>query len=176
MYKIEECFRILQKYSLVQWKGDQQSYAMHKLVHACGYNRLTWNKQDNFSQATFELVVEAVKNCGTAPRDGLRLVTHVMAKFAALARAYGRLSPATESLIDKLESVRGFVRLWTMAGRACDSGVCIQREEQTAGRRTSLHHFSNEQPVVFARKARPAGRGSEDKEVGAREDEADPLR
>jgi hypothetical protein len=40
IYLLERCFEILQRYSFVQWKEDQQSYAMHKLVHAWGYDRL----------------------------------------------------------------------------------------------------------------------------------------
>ncbi|RMD42381.1 hypothetical protein DV735_g2730, partial [Chaetothyriales sp. CBS 134920] len=33
-YKLERCFKDLERYSLVQRKDDQQSYTMHKLVHA----------------------------------------------------------------------------------------------------------------------------------------------
>jgi hypothetical protein len=34
LYRIEDCFRVLQKYSLVKRNIDQQSYAMYMLVHA----------------------------------------------------------------------------------------------------------------------------------------------
>ncbi len=34
VYELELAFETLQSYSLVQWKADQESYAMHKLVHA----------------------------------------------------------------------------------------------------------------------------------------------
>jgi hypothetical protein len=49
MYKIEECFAVLQKYSLLQWKTEQQGYAMHKLVHAWGYDRLAAEEQGKYS-------------------------------------------------------------------------------------------------------------------------------
>jgi hypothetical protein len=88
-YKLEECFEMLQRYSFVQWKEDQHSYAMHKLVHAWGYDRLTENEQVEFSRATFKLVVEAIDGCRNTPEDKLRLIPHVMANFTTLAGARG---------------------------------------------------------------------------------------
>lgn len=96
MYKIEECFAVLQKYLLVQWKAEQQDYAMHKLVHAWGHDRLAAEQQSKSSQAVFGLVVEAIDGCDRAPDDKLRLVPHAMGTFAALTRASDRV---TRSLI-----------------------------------------------------------------------------
>jgi len=39
-YAIEEAFEVLQTYSLVQWRDEQAGYAMHKLVHVWGQDRL----------------------------------------------------------------------------------------------------------------------------------------
>jgi len=36
VHTIESAFKVLQTYSLVQWKQEQESYSMHKLVHAVG--------------------------------------------------------------------------------------------------------------------------------------------
>ena len=69
----------------MQWKEDQQSYAMHKLVHAWGYDRLNEDEQIKFSRATFEFDVEAIKGCRNMPEDKLKLVPHVMANFKTLA-------------------------------------------------------------------------------------------
>jgi tetratricopeptide (TPR) repeat protein len=85
IYLMEQCFQVLQKYSFVQWKAGQCSYAMHKLVHAWGYDRLTRDEQDKFSVATLTLILEAVNGCGNAPADKLRLVPHIMAHFATIA-------------------------------------------------------------------------------------------
>lgn len=104
VYKIEKCFRVLQKYWLVQWKADQQSYVMHKLVHAWGCDRLAEEDQRKFSHATFRLVVEAVEGCSSVPKDKLRVVPHVIASFAGLAM--GRI---TEEVINKLERVGVFI-------------------------------------------------------------------
>jgi hypothetical protein len=56
MYWIEECFRVLQTYSLVQWKEDQDSYSMHKLVHAWGYERLGVEEQHDYSMVGLQLL------------------------------------------------------------------------------------------------------------------------
>ncbi|OSS43297.1 hypothetical protein B5807_12047 [Epicoccum nigrum] len=110
VYKIEECFAVLQKYSLVQWKAEQQGYAMHKLVHAWGHDRLTAEEQSTYSQAAFGLVVEAIEGCSQAPDDKLRLVPHVMGSFAALSGATDTENEISEDVIDEMEGVGGFVR------------------------------------------------------------------
>jgi tetratricopeptide (TPR) repeat protein len=112
VYKIEECFAALQKYSLVQWKADQKSYAIHKLVHAWGCDRLTAEEQSKYSQAAFELVieaVEAVEGYSRGPEDKLRLVPHVMGSFQALTDVGNRSNQVTEALVNELESVGEFV-------------------------------------------------------------------
>jgi hypothetical protein len=69
-YRMEECFMILQKYSFVQWKADQHSYVLHKLVHAWGYDRLPGDEQYRFSVATFMLVIEAMNGREMRQRTG----------------------------------------------------------------------------------------------------------
>ncbi|EUC26825.1 hypothetical protein COCCADRAFT_113294, partial [Bipolaris zeicola 26-R-13] len=108
MYKIEECFAVLQKYSLVWWKAEQQGYAMHKLVHAWGYDRLGAEEQGWYSQAAFGLVVEAIERCSRAPEDKLRLVPHVMGSFIALTRTHDKTNGITEDVIDEIVGVGGF--------------------------------------------------------------------
>jgi tetratricopeptide (TPR) repeat protein len=115
VYKIEECFAVLQKYSLVQWKADQQSYAMHKLVHAWGYDRLGVEEQGKYSRAVFRLVVEAVKAVGAvggysrAPKDKLRLVPHVIGSFEALTSVGNKSNKVTKDTVDEMEDVGEFV-------------------------------------------------------------------
>ncbi|KAL1641603.1 hypothetical protein SLS61_010027 [Didymella pomorum] len=109
VYKIEECFAVLQKYSLVQWKAEQRGYAMHKLVHAWGYDRLTAEEQSTYGRAAFGLVVEATEGCGRAPDDRLRLVPHVMGSFAALTGATNRVDGVPKDMVDKMVGVEQFV-------------------------------------------------------------------
>jgi tetratricopeptide (TPR) repeat protein len=109
VYKMEKYFAVLQMYSLVQWKTEQQGYAMHKLVHAWGYDRLAAEEQGKYSQAAFGLVVEAIEGCSRVPEDKLRLVPHVMGSFAALTGVHDKMDRATEDVIDKVAGVGGFM-------------------------------------------------------------------
>jgi tetratricopeptide (TPR) repeat protein len=110
--KIEECFRLLQQYSLVQWKADLQSYAIHKVVHAWGYDRLTRDDQRELSWATFGLVVDAVKavqSSMTGPEDKLRLVPHVTANVATLGGGRGTWTELTKPILNKVEGLGLFL-------------------------------------------------------------------
>ncbi|KAF2804628.1 TPR-like protein [Mytilinidion resinicola] len=102
IYKLEGCFEMLQRYSFVQWKEDQQSYAMHKLVHAWGYDRLTEDEQHRFSVTTFKLVVKAINGCGNTPEEKLRLVPHVMANFAMLGGTGRAWDQAADGTLNEL--------------------------------------------------------------------------
>jgi tetratricopeptide (TPR) repeat protein len=130
-YKVEDSFEILERFSFLQWKKDQQSYAMHKLVHAWGYDRLTKDKQDQFSRTTFKLVVEAIKGCRNTPEDKLRLVPHVMANFATLAGASGTSDQAAGSILDELLRVGAFI---TDIGRLAE-GCAIEKHVWSERRR-----------------------------------------
>jgi Tetratricopeptide repeat len=101
-------FQILKDYSLVQWKDEQQSYAMHKLVHAWGYDRLAEDEKVGFTEVTFQLVVKAVDNCGGIPRDKLRLVQHIMANFSLLVDV-GSSRQSAVSAVDELERIGRFL-------------------------------------------------------------------
>ena len=120
VYKLEGCFEMLQRYSFVQWKEDQQSYAMHKLVHAWGYDRLPEDEQQELSRATFQLIVAAIDGCGNAPEDKLRLVPHVMANFTTLAGGSGTSDPSVEGTLDELVRVGIFM---TDIGRLAEGHV-----------------------------------------------------
>jgi hypothetical protein len=92
---------------------DQQSYAMHKLVHAWGYDRREVDKQRMLSLATLGLVVEAIEECGKTPQDKLRLVPHVMANISTLVDASHGLDHHTKDTIDRLEWIGEFISgLW----------------------------------------------------------------
>jgi tetratricopeptide (TPR) repeat protein len=108
-YKLEKCFETLQRYSLVQWKEDQRSYTMHKLVHAWGYDRLREAEQHKFSVTTFKLVMEAINCCGNTPEEKLRLVPHVMANFGMLVDSRGAWDQAAEGTLNELQGIGVFV-------------------------------------------------------------------
>ncbi|KAH7122357.1 hypothetical protein B0J11DRAFT_581064 [Dendryphion nanum] len=101
-YKIEECFRTLQTYSLVQWKEDQASYSMHKLVHAWGYERLEADQQRDFSAAGLQVVREAMSSCREEPQAKLRLVPHAMANFSMIVKQ-DWLGDGVKTVLSQLE-------------------------------------------------------------------------
>jgi tetratricopeptide (TPR) repeat protein len=107
-YKIEECFRVLQTYSLVQRKENQASYSMHKLVHAWGYERLESDQQREYSIAGLQLVQEAMTGCGKGPQAKLRLVSHIMANFSIIAKQ-GWPEDGAKTVLNQLGWSAGFV-------------------------------------------------------------------
>ena len=86
LYALESAFETLQTYSLVQWKADQNSYSMHKLVHAWGHDRLDMAEQSRLSFGALQLLVEHLSVVRVDPSSKLRLRPHLMASFG-LSRA-----------------------------------------------------------------------------------------
>ncbi|KAF2234939.1 TPR-like protein [Viridothelium virens] len=109
IYKIEDCFRILEKYSFLQWKKDQASFAMHKLVHAWGFDRLEESKQSSFSITVLKLMAAAITGCSSWPDDKLRLVPHVMANFYTVAQPGYISNRIGEEIVDDIESLALFL-------------------------------------------------------------------
>ncbi|KAJ4286494.1 hypothetical protein N0V90_013194 [Kalmusia sp. IMI 367209] len=109
IHQMEECFEMLERYSFIQWKRDQQSYAMHKLVHTWGHDRLSQKEQGKVGAAAFELVVAAVRACGKAPADRLRLVPHVMTSFSLFVGASGIYHWPTDGILEELGRVGRFL-------------------------------------------------------------------
>ncbi|KAI9770550.1 MAG: hypothetical protein M1840_003140 [Geoglossum simile] len=101
IYKLEKYFEVLEMYSFVEWKGDQNSYSMHKLVHAWGYDRLQEEEQESLSLGALQLVHEAASNRNAELHDKLRLVPHLIANFNIVVKSISRLESVKQAL-DKL--------------------------------------------------------------------------
>ena len=104
---LEKSLEILQLYSFVQWRGDQGSYSMHKLVHAWAFDRLTQDEQQDLSVAGLQLLCEAIRVCKPQPQDKSRLVPHLMANFETVAKCVN--SSAKEAVLDPLGTVAAFI-------------------------------------------------------------------
>jgi tetratricopeptide (TPR) repeat protein len=131
MYWIEECFGVLQTYSLVQWKEDQDSYSIHKLVHAWGYERLGVEEQHDYSVAGLQLLEEAISRCGKKPQAKLRLVSHILANFAIVAMQSYASDSHAEIISNQLSRTGDFFKAigrWTEAS-AVQAFVFRQRNE-----------------------------------------------
>ena len=59
LYQLESAMEVLQRYAFVQWRLNQQSYSMHKLVHAWRQDRLDTNTQWRYSVVALELLADA---------------------------------------------------------------------------------------------------------------------
>jgi hypothetical protein len=85
--QVEECFRILARYSLVQWQGKQAGYGTHRLFHTWGYDRLSTVEREVFTMASIDLICNAITRCDAARQEKLRLAPHVVTSFRAVSYA-----------------------------------------------------------------------------------------
>ncbi len=120
LYIIEACMRMLQEYSLIQWRQDQQSYTMHKLVHAWGSDRLSTEEQRQFSRAALQLLAGAVSVRQADLEYRTRLVLQVSTNFAAVSKAYIAIDASDSCVLDLLWELSGFLqamgRYWEAQG------------------------------------------------------------
>jgi tetratricopeptide (TPR) repeat protein len=109
MYMIRQAFRVLESFSLVQWKKDQSSYAMHKLVHAWAYERLDRKRQESFCEAALELLATAVRNWPPDPLYKARLIPHLMANFSTVSNVYRKMDSDNRSVLNLLDGIWNFL-------------------------------------------------------------------
>ena len=118
VYELESAFETLQSYSLIQWKADQKSYAMHKLVHAWGQDRLEADGQRQLSSLALELMADATAKDQIDPSHQLRLVQHVMASFGMfypLHESLDKLAMDRLTMIDRMERFLFRIGRWSEA-------------------------------------------------------------
>ena len=94
-YTVERAFRVLQTYSLIQWRDDPGGYAMHKLVHA-------WGQDRDLSLIILELLIDIIPSVTGNPIFGMRLVPHVMANFTFVSSIN---APSTSIHYESLDSM-----------------------------------------------------------------------
>jgi tetratricopeptide (TPR) repeat protein len=109
LYALESAFTVLQTYSLVQWKLDQNSYSMHKLVHAWGHDRLDMAEQNRLSFGTLRLLVEHLSVSEVDPSSKLRLRPHLMASFGMNREIYQSLKLRDRERLDLIEEIGKFL-------------------------------------------------------------------
>ena len=108
LHNLEAALATLQSYCLLQWRSDQGSYTMHKLVHAWGHDRLETEEQRSLSGLALELMAEATGK-EAHPSERLRLVPHVMASFGALTRWDPPLGERAEDVLAMVNRIEGFL-------------------------------------------------------------------
>ena len=108
-YDLESAFGTLQNYSLIQWKSDQGSYVMHKLVHAWGQDRLEADRQRQLSSLALELIADATAQDKIDPSYQLRLVPHIMASFNIFSLLHKLLDELTVGRLAMIDRIVGFL-------------------------------------------------------------------
>ncbi|KAL9626850.1 MAG: hypothetical protein Q9164_007775, partial [Protoblastenia rupestris] len=105
IYMVEAVFRTLQSYSLVQWKQDQNSYSMHKLVHAWTYARLDRKQRHSFAIVALQLLAHIVSSSKLDPAYKTRLIPHLMANFAIISDIYHEMGRDGEFILGTLHKI-----------------------------------------------------------------------
>lgn len=87
-HSIKSAFKVLQAYSLISWRGDQQAYCMHKLVHAWSHDRLSIEQRRAWSLAVLELLSAVISDYrqGDVSIERL-LIPHVVSNCVAVSAA-----------------------------------------------------------------------------------------
>ncbi|KAK2605986.1 hypothetical protein QQS21_003612 [Conoideocrella luteorostrata] len=112
---LEDCFQILQKYSLCHYEMGRVSYSVHRLVHAWGYDRLQGQKAYQFWLAASQLLrnnIEAMSYSSTEPTLKLRIASHV----AENLKIFTKLSDF-DTKIPSLDTVESFFFFFDDIGR-----------------------------------------------------------
>jgi tetratricopeptide (TPR) repeat protein len=109
-YAIEAAFRVLQIYSLVQWQGDRGGYAMHKLVHAWGQDRLKVEQQRYLSLMALELLANIIPSATGNSTFGMRLVPHIMANFTVVSSTNTTSATIDDESLESIAIVGNLLR------------------------------------------------------------------
>jgi hypothetical protein len=114
-YTFEAVFRTLETYSLIQWRNTQESYYMHKLVHAWAYDRLEADDQSIFSVIALRLLVEVSSSSKLDHTLKSRLVPHIITSFKLSTRTYALAGTRRGEILDLLVDLGNFLHslgLW----------------------------------------------------------------
>ncbi|KAG8525595.1 uncharacterized protein KY384_009239 [Bacidia gigantensis] len=109
VFELESAFEILRNYSLIQWRPDQGSYAMHKLVHAWGQDRLQVDRQRQVSDLGLALIADGSCQSNVDHSYKLRMVPHIMASFGTCSQLFEPLGENTKGVLAVLERLRLFL-------------------------------------------------------------------
>ncbi|KAJ9650815.1 hypothetical protein H2198_009882 [Neophaeococcomyces mojaviensis] len=88
-YDIEAFFRTLINFSLIKYRGDQNSYAMHSLVQTWAYDRLVEDQQKSYGCICAVLLQVMTKTVQDAnPLVRARTVTHIVSSFHKISQCF----------------------------------------------------------------------------------------
>jgi tetratricopeptide (TPR) repeat protein len=125
LHQLEECFRILENYSLCQRNMMQTSYSIHRLVHAWGNDRLQGvgeGVEDYWYAASHILddYIETISDRQDGPATKLRVVPHLTDNI----HSFEKVSKVSDwNKVDRLEIVERFGIFFRNIGRWNDAAV-----------------------------------------------------
>ena len=108
-YDLKSAFETLQSYSFIQWRSDQRSYSIHKLVHAWGQERLETDQQRQLSIFALQLITNATDQNEIDASHQLRLVPHVMASFGMFSLLHKSVDEIAMGELDMIDRMEGFL-------------------------------------------------------------------
>ena len=89
---------------------------MHKLVHACTYERLGHESREVFCKAALRLLAALLRDRPADPGNKARLIPHLMANFSSVSTVYHTMSRDDKPVLDALGKIGIFLKAagrWT---------------------------------------------------------------
>jgi hypothetical protein len=105
---LDDGFRALELYSLLQWNDQHEAYSMHKLVHTWAFERLESDEQDTFCFAAWNYLEHLCWRTIYLPAMQWRLGPHVIACFVKVRALCHVGSLATEDVVGLVSSLATF--------------------------------------------------------------------
>ncbi|SPN97805.1 uncharacterized protein DNG_01317 [Cephalotrichum gorgonifer] len=107
---IEEMLSLLEKYSILHWVEVDQSYSIHKLVHAWCRDRIGDDPlaTKQYALAALQLLCQAIEASGPSKEAGLRLGPHVRQNAIAVSQLQTSIRERHTTL-GQLQYVRFFL-------------------------------------------------------------------
>ena len=131
-YQLESALEVLQRYAFIQWRADQQSYSMHKLVHAWGQDRLDTNTQWRHSDVALELLADATADYQLSPSYKLRLVPHLIANLGVYLERRKWTHERTRDKTAFFDNIGGFLDAIGRWSEAYEVQVFLVRKREEA--------------------------------------------
>ena len=135
-YSLSTCFQILQAHAFVSWKGDQQSYAMNRLVHAWAYERLGPENQADAARRRDPVWLPGIKYLMITAIEGcIDVAQHLCSSEGwgppsdngHAVRLLGRHGVLEQPLADRLGQAVGFREVLVHEHVDVDDAIVVER-------------------------------------------------
>jgi tetratricopeptide (TPR) repeat protein len=106
---LDDGFKALELYSLLQWNDQDEAYSMHKLVQTWAFERLKSDEQVTFCFAASNYLEHLCWSSGDPSALQRRLISHVMPCFVKVRALCHAGSLATEDVVELVSSLAWFL-------------------------------------------------------------------